>query len=206
MTPDVVMSHIPKDERNNLDIRIDVPYTMEEAYRRIGNGTVDVNGAVVVIDLLTNDIRGTWRCPAASPEEVVCRLDDLRRRLREAGAVASVVCQAKPMEVADVSPSNSLVSEYLQAQGGSGYGCLTQVRREFLDRDGYHIRPQFVNVMGRTYACAILGWPVPCPTPVGDFAPEYVRRRYNADFPSLARRNVWGQGGGSEGPRSNYGW
>ena len=25
VTPDVVMSHIPKDERNNLDIRIDVP-------------------------------------------------------------------------------------------------------------------------------------------------------------------------------------
>ena len=197
--------HLPREEKD-VDIRIEIPYTIEQAYHQVGNGAVDVSGATVIIDLLTNDIRGNSRCPAASPEQLVWRVDQLRGRLREAGAVASVVCQAKPMEVADVTPYNSLLHEHLQAQGGQGFGSRTQVRREFLERDGYHVKPGFLPVICGAYASAILGWPVPNPTPWEEFAPDYVRRRLGAEWPSLGRGNAWGQGGRFEGPRMNYVW
>ena len=203
-TADSVKNYIPKEECDNLDVRIVIPYTLEEAYRRVGSGDIDVNGANVIIDVLTNDIRGTWRRPAATPEELVWRVDRLRGRLRDAGAVATVVCQPKPMEVVDVSPYSSAIHDYLQAQGGMGFGCGTQVRRNFLERDGYHIQPRFASVISITYACAVLGWHVPDPTPWEDFKPEWERRRFDADYPSLVR-NAWGQGVGFEGPRNYYG-
>ena len=120
VTPSSIMNFIPEEERRKIDISIVVPYTLEEAYIRVGNGDVDVDGAVVVIDLLTNDIRGTWRRQGASPEELVWRLEKLRRRLREAGAVDTIICQAEPMEVVDGTPHSSLVHEYLQAQIAQG--------------------------------------------------------------------------------------
>ena len=169
----------------------------------VGNGSVSVDGAIVIVDLLTNDIRGTWRRQAASPKNLVWRLNELRGRLREAGAVASVICQAKPMEVVDVTPHNSHVHDYLQAQGGSGHGCQTQVQRNFLGPDGYHIQPRFVSVMNVTYACAVLGWPVPRPTPWDDFAPEFTRRNFEAEWPCLVRGGAWSQGGGLRAPRAN---
>ena len=205
-TSDSIKNHMPRDMRNSHDIQVVPAYTTEEAFIRVGNGDIDVRNAYVIVDLLTNDIRGTRHRPAVSPEELRWRVDRLRARLREAGAVASVICQAKPMEVADVRPYNSLLHKYLQAQRGSGHGCLTQIRRNYLRRDGYHVQEQYASIIDRTYACVILGWPVPSPTPLEDFIPTYVRRSYDAEWPGLARRNGWTQRIGYEGPRTNYGW
>ena len=167
---------------------------------------MDVKDAIVVVDVLTNDVRGTRQRPAASPEDLVWRVHRLRERLWEAGAAAVVICQLKPMEIADVTLYNSLLDDYLRAQGGTGFGCRTQVLRSHLKPDGYHVRGQFDSVIDMTYACAILGRPVPRPTPLEDFAPEMARRRYRAEWPSLVRNGAGGRGVGYEGPMNHYGW
>ena len=189
------------------EITIVPVYTTEEASRRIGSSEIDVRNAYVVIDVLTNDIRGTRQRPAASPEGLLRRIDTLRKQLMAAGAAATVICQAKPMEIADVTPFNSLLHEYLQTiKDGTGFGCRTQIRRSFLRPDGYHVRPQFDSVIDKTFACALLGIHVPDPTPWDDFAPSYARRRYAAEFPQMVRRNDGGQRIGFEGPVNNHGW
>ena len=192
--------------RDKFEIEVVTTYTTEEALRRVGSGEIDVTDANVIIDVLTNDIRGTRQRTAASPEEWIRRIDMLRRRLMTAGASATVVCQPKPMEIVDVSPYDSLLHDYLQAQGGSGYGCRTQIRRSFLRPDGFHIQPQYVSVIDKTFACAITGTHVPQPTPSDDFLPDFARRRHEAEYPLLVRRNGGGQGIGREGPTNSHGW
>ena len=195
-TADSIKNHIPRPERDSYDITVEVAYTTEEATRRIDSGNISVCGAAVVIDNLTNDIRGTRIRPAASPQQLVRNVDRLRSRLTAAGATASVVCQAKPMEIADVRQHNRQVSEYLRNQVG-GYGCLTQIRLEHLKTDGFHIRPQFDSIVDKTYACAIRGVPVPSPTPPNEFVPVFMRRRWEAEWPRI--------GGGITQSR-NHGW
>ena len=112
-----------------------------------------------------------------------------------------VVCEIKPMEIANVTDYNLGLNEYLleeKRRGRGGYGCKTQIRLEFLKADGYHIRPQFDGVVDRTYACAIMGVNVPCPTPVGEFVPMSVRRKWEAEWPKVAR------GGGAQA--GHHGW
>ena len=205
-TPHSILNHVPVGDRDKFDVRVVPVYTTEEAFYRVGNGDVDVNNAIVIVDVLTNDVRGTRQRQAASPEDLVWRVDQLRGRLKQAGASTSVICQIKPMEVADVTAHNAHLDNYLRAQGGPGYGCRTQVRRNFLKRDGFHVSPQFDSIIDRTYACAMLGWPVPNPTPLEDFAPEFARRRYDAEWPSMVRRTGWNQGVGHQGPRNIHGW
>ena len=166
-TADSIKRHIPERERDSYDITNVTAYTLEEAYYRAGRGEIQVEGALVVLDNLTNDVRGTRQRPAASPKELVDRVDMLRRRLR--GAYAIVTCQIKPMRDVDVSRHNEMLSDYLRAQGGTGYGCETMVRKEFLRKDGYHILPQFDSVLDKVYACALMGADVPRPTPHSDF-------------------------------------
>ena len=190
-------------------LKIHVAYTTDEAVRRIGDD-IDVQNAIVVIDNLTNDVRGTRQRPAASPAQLVERVDRLRRRLQEAGAAYSVTCEVKPMEVCDVRMHNAALHEYLRSQQTTtttAYGCRTQIRREFLQRDGFHIRPQFDSVIDRTYACAIFGINVPCPTPVKDFTPEFARRNFERDFPSLTGDDDrLDQRGGGRAPVTVHGW
>ena len=195
-TSDSVKNHIPRAKRDSFNISVEVAYTTDEATRRIESGDIDVRGAAVVIDNLTNDIRGTRVRPAASPQQLVQNVDRLRKRLRVAGATATVVCQVKPMEVTDVTQHNQQVSDYLRNQVG-GYGCPTQIRLEHLKPDGFHIRPQFDSVIDKTYACAIRGVPVPSPTPLNEFLPLSMRRRWEADWPRI--------GGGTTQNR-NHGW
>ena len=103
-----------------------------------------------------------------------------------------VVCQLKPMAVVDVRPYNEVLSNYLTACGPGGFGCLTQIRMEFLKPDGFHVHQRYCTVIDRTYACAIRGIPVPCPTPQDNFVPSFVRRRMDREFPRLV-----GQAGGN---------
>ena len=88
----------------------------------VETGSIRASGATIIIDNLTNDVRGTRARPAIPPWELVRRVDQLRGRMRAAGATAVVVCQIKPMKVTDVTPYNVLLDDYLRAQVG-GYGC-----------------------------------------------------------------------------------
>ena len=171
-----------------MEVEVVVTYTLEEAYRGVDRGTIDVRGACVVIDTLTNDVRGMRARPAVSPHQLVCMVDRLRRKLRMEGATGIVVCQLKPMQVKDVSPYNTLLDEYLRREkenGRDGFGCRTQIRLDFLRSDGYHVGPQYCSVIDRTYACAFLGMPVPDPTPPGEFVPDAVRKRWEVEWPRL---------------------
>ena len=184
-TGDSIKNHIPRGERGNYDIDVVATYTTDEAFQRVDRGVLDVNRAIVVIDSLTNEARNTRMRRAVSPEELVRRVDRLRRRLKAAGAAGVVVCQLKPMQVADVTPYNNLLSDYLRTQGPGGYGCRTQIRLSYLRPDGYHVEPQYDSIIDRTYACALRGVPVPRPTPFNEFVPDHVRCRWEAEWPRV---------------------
>ena len=171
-----------------MEISVEVVYTLDVAYRRVDRGMINVRGATVVIDNLTNDVRGTQTRPAVSPQLLVRQVDRLRLRVMEAGAAAVVVCQLKPMQIRDVTPYNTLLDDYLRLereQGRGGHGCRTQIRLKHLKSDGYHVMPQMDSTIDRTYACAFLGIPVPCPTPWDEFVPPHDRRRWETQWPRL---------------------
>ena len=195
-TSDSIKNHIPRDERDSYDIEVVVAYTLEAAFHRVDRGAIDIRGAVVIVDNLTNDIRGTSVRSPLSPRAVTHWVDKLCGRLRMAGAAAVVVCQVKPMQVADVTPYNDLLSEYLCTQD-QGFGCKTQIRLTYLKPDGFHVRPQFDSVIDRTYACAIRGVPVSDPTPFNEFLPDHLRRRWQTQWPRI---------GGGGGRVVNNGW
>ena len=135
---------------------------------------------------------------------IMMMMISLREKLRVAGAAAVIVCEIKPMEITDVSPYNLALNEFLQSWGDDefSYGCRTQMRLDYLKRDGYHIQPQFQTVLDRTYACALMGIHVPCPTPFEEFTPYHVRRRWELDWPRLGE-GCWG---GMRAPINEYGW
>ena len=193
-TGDSIRNHIPRAERDNYDIKVIAAYTTEEATRRVGRGDIVVRGATVVVDVLTNDVRTTRNRKAASPEELVCRVDRLRGTLCAAGASSVVTCQIKPMQATDVTPFNALLNDYLPSQGKSGHGCRTQIRLSYLKQDGFHVEPQYDSTIDRTYACAIMGVPVPCPTPINEFIPNHMRRRWEMDWPRVGRGQVRNNG------------
>ena len=84
-----------------MAIEVAVVYTLDEAYRRIDRGEIQVEGATVLVDNLTNDVRGTRSRPAVTPQQLVRLVDGLRNKVMAAGAAAVVVCQLKPMEIAN---------------------------------------------------------------------------------------------------------
>ena len=163
--------------------------TLEEAVRRIDRGEIALRGSTVLIDNLTNDVRGTRSKSAVSPRQLVRLVDQVRRRVMAAGAEAVVVCQLKPMRTTNVTPYNDLLNSYLRAEknkGRDGFGCRTMIRLDSLKADGFHIKPDFVSVIARTYACAFLGTEVPDPTPWDQFSPSQDRRAWELDWPRLA--------------------
>ena len=188
VTADSVRNHMPRQERDDYDINIVVAYRIDEAIALVQQGTLDVNGCYVVIDNMTNHVKSSWRAQADSPEQLVHRLDRLRCLLLSSSAAAVIVCQIKPMRMFDVRPYNHLVSRYLDNCGHTGYGCLTQIRMEYLKPDGTHINPQYDGVLDRTYACALRGTHVPQPTPEDNFIPDSFRRRWENEWPGLVRR------------------
>ena len=192
-TEDSVKNHMPREERDHYQIDVHIAYTQEEAFHRVTKGEIDVRGAIVVVDNITNDIRGMRQRPAATPEEVVYQVDRLRKGLLAAGAEAVIVAEVKPMQPVDVRPHNRHLNNYLRAlcaQGENVYGVMTQIRMNFLRQDGFHVGRQYDSVIDKTYACAIRGVPVPCPTPVDDFEPDHVRRRRYLDWPRVGDANA----------------
>ena len=136
------------------------------ASNQVDRGGLNVRGATVIIDNLTNDARGTQARPAMTPRELVDSMAKLRQKLITAGASSVVVCQLKPMQVTDVTPSS-------------------QIRLNYLRNDGFHIQPMYDSIIDRTYACAIQGVPVPCPTPFDEFIPDRMRRRWELQWPRI---------------------
>ena len=193
-TSDSIKNHIPRVERDSYDVKVEVAYTTDEAYNKVDRGLIDVRGAYVVLDNLTNDVRGSAvrKRPPLSPPELTTKVARLREKLIAAGAADIVVCEIKPMEMTDVTPHNACINDFLKSQH-RGFGCRTQIRISDL-RDGFHVLPQFDSVIDRTYACAIRGVPVPCPTLPKDFIPTLVRRRWEAAWPRVGGRHL------------NHGW
>jgi hypothetical protein len=104
-----------------------------------------------------------------TPAAVAEKLGDLLDSMREAQAV--VVCETNPMWHVDVTPYNKAIHmECVDREGV--HGCHTQTRLEHLARDGFHIRAAYTSVLEKTYACALLGIPVPCQTPPDHFGQE----------------------------------
>ena len=205
-TEDSIKNHIPPARRNDFIIRNVTSYTTDEACHRVGRGEVDVRGAVVVVDNLTNDVRGTRQRAAVTPDELIFQTDKLRRMILAAGAAAIIVCEIKPMWAIDVTPYNSRLHEYLRRLGGRGYGCETQVRLDFLRDDGFHVKDRFNSVLDETYACAIMGIPVPHPTPRAGFMSAEVMRRREAEWPALPGGGNVRLGLRAEGHARVHGW
>ena len=183
-----VKNHMPREVREDYEIAICVAYTLEEAFHRVSRGEIDVRGATVIVDNITNDVRGTRQRPATTPEETTFRVDRLRKKLLAVGAEAVIIAEIKPMQHVDVRPHNHYLHNYLQAQGEDG--IRTQIRMNYLRHDGFHVGRQFDSLVDKTYACALLGVPVPCPTPIDDFEPDHVRRRRDIDWPVMKSANA----------------
>ena len=195
-TEDAIKDHIRREERDQYDIQVVEAFHVEDAYCLVAERKIDVSGAVVVVDCLTNDARGTKRKPAVGPEELVRQIDVLRGATWS--AKETVICQLKPMRHVNVVPYNKLLHEYLRSEGS--IGCQTMIRAEFLKADGFHVLPRFRSVLNRQFACALLGVPVPCPTPYDDFVPNYVKEQYDQEWPAF------GGNGGTEGISGRNGW
>jgi hypothetical protein len=85
----------------------------------------------------------------------------------EKGAVGLVACELKPMSFMDVAPYSWAIHSAclrLRTHEDHVHGAHTQTCVSHLRKDGYHILPSFSTVLDMTYACAIRGIPVPCPT------------------------------------------
>ena len=134
------------------------------------------------------------------------RTDRLRRSILAAGATAVIICEIKPMWHIDVTPFNSRLHDYLTALGGYGYGIDTQIRLDFLKSDGFHIKREYDSVLDRTYAYAIMGIPVPSPTPKDEFVPFHIRRMREVEFPALPGRGNAQMGMRAEGQTAIHGW
>ena len=184
-TADSIKSHMPVTERSRYDIEVVVAYRLEEAYYRIRRGEIDVKDSYVIIDNITNNVRGGRNSPGEPPERVINQIACLRDLILSLSAAAVVVCQIKPMAVVDVRPYNQLLHNYLGSCGEGNYGCTTQIRMDYLAADGFHVNHRYSTIIDRTYACALLGTPVPCPTSDDDFVPPIMRRRYETQWPRL---------------------
>ena len=187
-TQESIRSHMPSEVKAKYDIEIVVAYRLEDAFHRIKRGEIKVRDAYVVIDNLTNNIRGNWRMQGESPEQVVDGVARLRDLILSLSAAAVVVCEVKPMGMIDVRPFNSRLHHFLSTCGTNGYGCNTQIRMEFLAPDGFHVNKKFATVLDRTYACALRGTPVPCPLVDDDFVPPFYRRSWDSQWPRLEGR------------------
>jgi hypothetical protein len=126
---------------------------------------------MVILDIGTNDVRGTGRVPQSRPGNVGWRYERVGRLLFEKRAVGLVVCELKPMSFMDVAPYLWAIHSAclrLRTHRHGVHGVQTQTCVSHLRKDGYHILPSFSTILDMTYACAIRGILVPCPTPSWD--------------------------------------
>ena len=191
-TEESIRTHMPADKRSKYEIQVVVAYRLEDAYERIEKKDhkfhVNVENSYVIIDNITNNIRGGKNNEAEPPDLVADRVAALRELILSNSAKAVVVCEPKPMKWVDVRYSSVRIHKHLVSVGKGGYGCRTQIRMRYLRDDGFHVQPKYDSIVDKTYACALLGVPVPDPTPFGDLEPEYSRRRWDNQFPKVGGR------------------
>ena len=203
VTSDTIMSHV-RGEAKEWEVQVERVYTLEEARDRVRRGDIRVEGARVVVDCVTNDVRGTRRRGQAEPREVAERL---REAIREMGrAERIVVCEVKPMQQIDVVPFNARIHALIGSTEGVE-GSSTQIRPEYLLGDGYHIAPRCVSVLDRQYACAMVGRAVPCPYFSSAIYNRMMAEWAEREWPPLGGRQAnGGQGGqGWRAPSRPYG-
>jgi hypothetical protein len=99
---DNIKAHIPRLQKDKVDIRVEVVYTLKEAYDKLGRGSLIVEGESVLLDVSTNNVRGTERTPRTRPERVAWRFEKVARLLLEKGASEVCMCKVKPMSFMDV--------------------------------------------------------------------------------------------------------
>jgi hypothetical protein len=118
--------------------------------------------------------------------------------LLEKGAVGVCVCEVKPMNFMDVTPYSKAIhsaSLRMRAQGHQVQGMQTQTGVSHLKKDGFHILPSFAGVLDRTYACAVIGVPVPCPTPSWDrYRDPSLKDRWPIPWEAQGQGNSHGRG------------
>jgi hypothetical protein len=117
-----------------------------------------VAGKARILDVTTNDVRGTRAAPRTSPEIVANRVGETIELLQKKGCDGVIVLETKPIRYLDVTPYNQRIHYKIMEMGG--YGCLNQIREADLTSDGYHIREAYYSVVEKTYSCAVMGVPV----------------------------------------------
>ena len=192
-----IKNHVPKEESEGLEIEVVVAYTMEEAFHRIRRGEIEVEGKVVVVDNVTNDVR-----KVREPWEVTRRVGKLLDVLEKAAAV--VVVQVKPIRSLDVTDFNKAIHRLCVSREGV-FGCHTQITMRDLASDGFHVSPHCGDIVDKTYACAILGKPVPCPTPPEGFFHPWQSAAYEQEWPRVDE-NKSKQGGQERVRNAIHGW
>ena len=140
----MIKNHVPREEREGLEIEVVVAYTMEEAYHRIRRKEIEVEGKLVVVDNVTNDVR-----KVKEPWEVARRMGKLLDVLGDSAAVVAV--QVKPIRHLNVNHVNRAIHR-LCISRDKVYGCHTQIRMCDLARDGFHVSPHCGDIMDNTYA------------------------------------------------------
>ena len=149
-----------------MKVSVETTDTIEETYNKVRNGEIDVKGKAVILDCMTNDVRRT------TPPEMARRTGMLLDIFEEAETEAVVVCEVKPIRHLDVRPFNEALHSLLSTRKGT-FGCHTQIRMDHLARDGFRVSQRNAGIIDRTYACAIIGIPVPDPTPPEEFDPDF---------------------------------
>jgi hypothetical protein len=189
VTQETIRRHIPREKQSGCRIRVYTTYTLFEAFSKIKDGKIMVEGARIVVDVATNDVRGTRGQPQTTPDELVDRVGKLVALLKEKGAVGVTVCEVKPMTLKDVRPYSDRLRQRCK-ENKIGW-CRTQLGVSSLKEDGFHVLPSFLRVMNDTYAYAIMGVQVPNPTPTYQ---KWRHRMPEREWPQVGEErelNVW---------------
>ena len=149
----------------------------------------------MVSDNVTNDVR-----KVRDPWEVQRRMGKVLDALE--GAAAVVALQVKPIRHLDVTPYDESLHKLIKSRNNV-FGCHTQIRMRDLGRDGFHVSPHCADIIDKTFSCAILGKPVPCPTPPEDFFHPGRMKRYEDEFPRVESRAGRGQ---ERATYATHGW
>jgi hypothetical protein len=163
VTEDTVKRHMPKEMWQKCRIRVVTTYILFEAFDRIRDGKIEVEGARVVLDVTTNNIRDTRGQAQMTPQELIDRVGKVVTIMKEKGARGMTVCEVKPMNLMDMTPYSK--SLYHSCRNKKISWCQTQSGVRNLRDDGYHMLPASFRVLNVTYAYAVMGKPVPNPTP-----------------------------------------
>jgi hypothetical protein len=189
VTGDTVKRYVTKDKQRIGRIRVCTAYTLFEVFDKVQSGKMKVDGARVILDVTTNDVRGIRGLPRVTPEEIAGRVGRVVATLKEKGAKGVTVCEIKPMTTMDVTPYSELIRRRCQEKKINW--CQTQFEVAHMREDGYHILPSSLKILDATYACAVVGVHVPHPTPAYR---KWRHQLQQQEWPHIGERpglNAW---------------